>query len=54
MLIYPIQYLLKVSALVKNIEVRKRGFDPLHPVVGDHCHVTATHNILPENFDAVV
>jgi hypothetical protein len=54
MLVYPIQYLLEVSALMKNIEVGKRIFDSLRPVVSEHRHVATTHNILPEHFDAVV
>jgi hypothetical protein len=54
MFVYPIQYLLEVSASMKNIEVRNRVLEPLYPVISEHCRVTATHNILPEHFDAVV
>jgi hypothetical protein len=54
MLINPVQDLLKVSASVRNVEVRKRIFDSLHPVVSEHRHVAMTHNVLPEHFDAMV
>jgi hypothetical protein len=54
MFIYPIQDLVEVSALVRNIEVRERIIASHHPVVSDHCPVTTTHNILPEHFDTVI
>lgn len=54
MVIDPIQDLLKVSASVRNVEVRKRIFDSLHPVVSEHRHVATTHDVLPEHFDAMV
>jgi hypothetical protein len=54
MLINPTQDLLKVSALVRNVKVRKRIFDSLHPVVSEHRHVATTHDVLPDHFDAMV
>lgn len=54
MLINPIQDLLEVSAPVRNVEVRKRIFDSLYPVVSEHRHLATTHDVLPEHFDAMV
>jgi len=54
MLIGPIQDLLKVSALMRNVEITLWIDESLHPIVGYHVHIAITHSDLPEHLNAVV
>jgi hypothetical protein len=54
MIFYPIQDLLEVPTLMRDIEAWVRIIESLNPIVSNHCYISATHNDLSEHFGAVI
>jgi len=54
MTIYPIQDLLEVLALMRNVEIWIRIVEPLNPIISNYCYIRVAHNDLSENFDTMI